>query len=673
MPRRKRNRKSGQNNGVQNGVPATESHDPVISQAIAMGLQSQQAGNLHQAELIYKKVLTADPSNAEAYRLLGALSYEKGEPAAAILLIQKAIAIKPNMADSYCNLADAQRSLGQTDEAIANCRKALSLRPNFPEALNNLGINLQGHGDISGAVFYHKKAIALDRKNAQYRCDLGTTLRRDNQNEEAISCFRKALEIKPDHWDAYYKLNQTLKSEGHDNLEEDIKRLRREIENTPTDPISSPANKEVGSALHAMENVVALITAGRAGSFFFHSLFDSHPEIWTTPGVYLKGFFEKNVWETLSGVSGPTNNYKVLVEKFSDHYDVLFDARSSNPVFGNPMTSKENLGRASGLATMDEDQTHSLSLDRKTFKDHLLKLLSLFKQVDSKIFFKLIHLAYNETLNLHPKKSALFYHIHNPDFEDVIQFLGLFKNARLIQIIREPLQTLESQLYQRCPTAEKQKILQNILGQFSDNMLDYPINQHILELYKEVAGRVGAIFSDYGHFAFNFAPAMVVRLEDVKKRPRKLMPLIADWIGIKDHENLYTPTFQGHYYWGPDSALSPQLKGFDSSNIDRKAGVFFSERDQFIFKTLLYPARVRFGYQEEDPEGHRRDLKKIKPLLDEPLDLEVKLYNMLRHVSTPLKRLNQYQDLHLNLNTQFTKISKNTHLSRHLTNQFEIA
>jgi len=95
MPRRKRNRKSGQNNGVQNGVPATESHDPVISQAIAMGLQSQQAGNLHQAELIYKKVLTADPSNAEAYRLLGALSYEKGEPAAAILLIQKAIATLP--------------------------------------------------------------------------------------------------------------------------------------------------------------------------------------------------------------------------------------------------------------------------------------------------------------------------------------------------------------------------------------------------------------------------------------------------------------------------------------------------------------------------------------------------------------------------------------------------
>ena len=630
-----------------------------------MGLQSQQAGNLHQAELIYKKVLTADPSNAEAYRLLGALSYEKGEPAAAILLIQKAIAIKPNMADSYCNLADAQRSLGQTDEAIANCRKALSLRPNFPEALNNLGINLQGHGDISGAVFYHKKAIALDRKNAQYRCDLGTTLRRDNQNEEAISCFRKALEIKPDHWDAYYKLNQTLKSEGHDNLEEDIKRLRREIENTPTDPISSPANKEVGSALHAMENVVALITAGRAGSFFFHSLFDSHPEIWTTPGVYLKGFFEKNVWETLSGVSGPTNNYRVLVEKFCDHYDVLFDAKSNQPVFGNPMLGTHSVGQSSGLATMDEDRTHSLSLDRKAFIDHLLKLLSLFKQVDGKMFFKLIHLAYNETLSLPRQKSALFYHIHNPKPDDTIHFLSLFKNARFIKIIREPLQCLESWLYIFHSEKGDKKADTNSLDETAlpVNFRKDLVNQTCLLKYQQSINRIGHLFHEFGFFESNFAPAMVVRLEDIKKRPRELMPMIANWIGVNDHESLYTPTFQGHYYWGPKSPLNPKLKGFASSNIDRGIGVLFSERDLFVFKTLLYPARVRFGYQKEDPERQRRDLKKVEPLLDEPLDFEVKIYNSMRGASIPHKELSQYQNLHWILKAQFATISKRSDLN----------
>jgi len=675
MARRKRNRKSGQNNGVQNGIPTAESaHDAVICQAIEMGLQSQQAGNFTQAESIFNKVLAVDPNNADAYRLLGILSHEKGDHALAILLIQKATKIKPNVAESYGSLADAQRSLGYTDEAIDNYRKALSLKPNFPQALNNLGNCLRNQSNISEAIFYHKKALSLDQKNAQYHYDLGITLREDNQEGKAVSCFRKALEIKPDYTMAHVELRRTLQLLGQENsTEEIVTSVRRGIENISAEPTPSLADAQVESSLNAMENAVALITLGRAGSMFFHSLFDNHPGIWTTPGIYLKGYFENHVWDKLSGKSGATGDYNLLVENFCDHYEVLFDARSNKPVFGNPMTKKEGLGQASGFTTMNEGRTHALTLDHEVFKGTLLRLLSLFKQVDSKTFFKLIHLAYNETLNLPRQKSALFYHLHNTEINALIQFLGLFKNARFIQIIREPVQCLESWLYQCYPSEEQLRGIRSILDKSDTNLLHDQSNQGALETYQDIADRVGAIFSEYGHFSFNFAPAMMVRLEDVKKRPRELMPLIADWIGVKNHETLYTPTFQGHYYWGPESNLSPQLKGFETSNIDRTAGVFFSERDQFVFRTLLYPARVRFGYQEEDPEGHRRDLEKVEPLLDEPLDFEVELYNLLSGVSAPLKGLGPYQSLHWNLKAQFSAISKSSDLPQHLTNQFEVA
>jgi len=659
---------------MQNGISVAENaHDVVISQAIEMGIQSQQAGNLPQAESIYNKVLAADPNNADAYRLLGVLSHEKGDHALAIPLIQKATKIKPNVAESYCSLADAQRALGYTDEAIDNYRKALSLKPNFPQALNNLGNCLRNQSNVSEAIFYHKKALALDEKSAQYHYDLGISLREGNHETKAVSCFRKALEIKSDYTMAHVELRRTLQLLGQkDSAEEIVGSVRQGIENVKAESTPSLANSQVESALNAMENTVALITLGRAGSMFFHSLFDNHPEIWTTPGIYLKGYFEKHVWDKLSGKSGPTGKYNLLVENFCDHYEVIFDARSNKPVFGNPMTKKEGLGRASGFTTMNEGRTHALTLDQELFKCTLLKYLSLFKQVDRKIFFKLIHLAYNETLNLPRQKSALFYHLHNTEINALIQFLGLFKNTRFIQIIREPIQCLESWLYQRYPSEEQLQGVRRILDKSDTNLLHDQANQGSLEIYQDIADRVGAIFSEYGHFAFNFAPAMMVRLEDVKKHPRELMPMIADWIGVKNHENLYTPTFQGHYYWGPESTLSPQLKGFESSNIDRTAGVFFSERDQFIFKTLLYPARVRFGYQEEDPEGHRRDLEKVKPLLDEPLDIEVKLYNLLSGVSTPLKGLGQYQSLHWNLKSQFSAISNRNDLPRHLTNHFEV-
>ena len=673
MARRKRNRKTGPNN-PQSGIPAVEDpRDALINQAMEMGLRSQQEGNPSQAEQIYNRVLSLDPNNAEAFRLLGIISHEKGEHALAITLIQKSIVIKPNLADSYCHLANAQRSLGYTDEAIVNYRKALSLKPNFPQALNNLGNSFKNTSNIPEAIFYLKKAVSLDRKHARFRCDLGTALRRNNQGEQAVSCFRKALDIKPDYTRAHTKLRQTLQFLGQaEPLEEIISPVRRAIKDVSAEPTPSLANTKVESSLNAMENTVALITLGRAGSMFFHSLFDNHPEIWTTPGIYLKGYFEKLTWETLSGKSGSTGDFKILVENFCDHYEVLFDAQSNKPVFGNPMTKKESLGLTSGLTTMDEEGTHALKLNQESFKDNLLKLLCLFKHVDQKIFFKLIHLAYNETLNLPRQKTTLFYHLHNTELNAIIQYLGLFKRARFIQIIREPVQCLESWLYHRFPAEEQLRNTKEILDKTDSNLLHDKANQGRLEIYQDAADRVGAIFSEYGHFAFNFAPAMMVRLEDVKKRPRELMPLIADWLGVKDHESLYTPTFQGHYYWGPESSLSSRLKGFESTSIDRKAGVLFSERDQFVFKTLLYPARVRFGYQDEDHDNHKKDLDKVEPLLDEPLDFETKLYNSLRGVSAPLKGLRQYQGLHWHLKAQFSAVRKNCGLQANLTNHFEL-
>ena len=48
----------------------------------------------------------------------------------------------------------------------------------------------------------------------------------------------------------------------------------------------------------------------------------------------------------------------------------------------------------------------------------------------------------------------------------------------------------------------------------------------------------------------------------------------------------------------------------------------FSEKDQFVLSTLFYPFSVRFGYREPDSERFQKDLKEIRPLLDDMLDFE---------------------------------------------------
>ena len=56
-----------------------------------IGLEHHKAGRLAQAEKIYKKVLTANPQNAEALHLMGLASHHSGRNEQAIEYIANAI------------------------------------------------------------------------------------------------------------------------------------------------------------------------------------------------------------------------------------------------------------------------------------------------------------------------------------------------------------------------------------------------------------------------------------------------------------------------------------------------------------------------------------------------------------------------------------------------------
>ncbi len=85
-------------------------------------------------------------------------------------------------------------------------------------------------------------------------------------------------------------------------------------------------------------------------------------------------------------------------------------------------------------------------------------------------------------------------------------------------------------------------------------------------------------------------------------------------------------TAQGKKWWGdpssPDYANNKTQSPFDESSVKRAVGSIFSETDQLVLGTLFYPFSVRFGYREPDQAGFKRDLNKIRPLLDGMLDFE---------------------------------------------------
>ena len=137
-----------------------------------------------------------------------------------------------------------------------------------------------------------------------------------------------------------------------------------------------------------------------------------------------------------------------------------------------------------------------------------------------------------------------------------------------------------------------------------------------------------------------------VRLEDVKQNPRKTMHQLADWMGVSDHPALYESSFCGLQYWGPSSKATGKITGFDTKAIDQPLGRLFRPKDVVIFETLFWPLSRLYRYTDLDSAGFHRQLKEIRPWLDEPLEFETLLYANLPDHTRRLKDLPQYRRLH---------------------------
>ena len=71
-------------------------------------------------------------------------------------------------------------------------------------------------------------------------------------------------------------------------------------------------------------------------------------------------------------------------------------------------------------------------------------MLSEFSELDQYTFLKLIHVAYEKTLNNHIDKNIIFYHIHNPDPYAKLNFIRSAPETKWLMTVRNPVENCES-------------------------------------------------------------------------------------------------------------------------------------------------------------------------------------------------------------------------------------
>lgn len=237
-----------------------------------------------EAEILYQRVLAAEPDNAEALRALGAIEFRTGRYEAAedkarrllslrpgdpaihfglgIVLQRRgrldeareaytsALAINPSHVRALLALGEVCRLQNRFDDAVAAARIVLGIEPSNSDACNLLGAALQGRGDTREAIRWFERTIAGRPDDARTHYNLGVALQALKREGDAVDAYRRATQLDPKLMEAHNNLGLILVDA--DQAPAAVQHLRAAVDLAPG---SAVAHNNLGRALYAAGRV----------------------------------------------------------------------------------------------------------------------------------------------------------------------------------------------------------------------------------------------------------------------------------------------------------------------------------------------------------------------------------------------------------------------------------
>jgi tetratricopeptide (TPR) repeat protein len=190
--------------------------------------QMHQAGDLRQAEHLYREVLRRDPGHALALGALGVIGCQTGNLQNGIQLLREALAHTPNDADLNNNLGMALMTLGDARAAMPLFEQALALRARFPEAQFNYANALLAEGQHAAAEKHYRGALRVRADYFEAANNLGNLLFDMGRVEESAQVMHKVVRLAPRFAPGHLSLARALAGIGRS--EEALLACRRALE-----------------------------------------------------------------------------------------------------------------------------------------------------------------------------------------------------------------------------------------------------------------------------------------------------------------------------------------------------------------------------------------------------------------------------------------------------------
>jgi tetratricopeptide (TPR) repeat protein len=218
-----------------------------VDSLLDRGLAHHRAGELSQAESLYRQVLEAMPTHPVALHLLGVLATRAGQNDAALEFVDRAIAAAPNFAAAYASRGHALYGLSRYPEAAEAYARSIALNPQHAEAYYSRGSALHALRRYADALVSYDQAIALKPDYIEAHVTRGNTLCGLARYQEALAGYDRALAVSPSLAVAWCGRSNALHALG-----DDLAALESADHAIALNPDSAGAHNNRGNALYSL-------------------------------------------------------------------------------------------------------------------------------------------------------------------------------------------------------------------------------------------------------------------------------------------------------------------------------------------------------------------------------------------------------------------------------------
>jgi len=211
-------------------------------------LAAFQVPTWKNSETLARHTIAASPESWIGHNNLAVLLEEKGRYQEAADLCRKAVRLCPEYAHAHTNLGLSLIAMDKVEEGVEHLNKGIRLNPRMsayvgPAAETKLasGMGYEAKGDLVRAAAEYRKALHIKPEYFDATFRLGVCLKNDNRLDEAADQFTQALKLKPG--DARTRFNLGLVFAMRKDVELAIKHYREAVR---LDPAYAPAHNNLG-------------------------------------------------------------------------------------------------------------------------------------------------------------------------------------------------------------------------------------------------------------------------------------------------------------------------------------------------------------------------------------------------------------------------------------------